>query len=317
MKRFIVIAVLISLVIASIIYFSMEMGSQHAAEDAAWLDANDDIHPQSSYGDSASESVQSNIQRPSEEIVMSVTDSDPLVLNRVFAYELSLVDGFAEMALSRGWSHDAQMKNLSIWHGLCSAADADVSALLSASNTGTATVADIEKLCADYDSVMQAIEDVLEVEEIEREFGMDERTRLESSLEDFGPDFATRSAIAELAQALDALNYARALEIVWFLGLFDFAGVSEELSVYSRRPNPETVFAVTTAIFCGNIGGCDSDHPLTLNLCFLFQDLPCGRAPASVYDAIDQILTGHEIDTFNEMNQSLIRLLNRHRLGGF
>jgi hypothetical protein len=99
------------------------------------------------------------------------------------------------------------------------------------------------------------------------------------------------------------------------LGVYDFEGVSTEYAVYGRRPKVETIFAVSASLFCSYIGGCGKAHPIVMNLCFQFHDLPCARVPLDVYDAIDQILTGHEVEIFNEMSQSLVELLNRHHRG--
>jgi len=207
------------------------------------------------------------------------------------------------------------MNNVAIWRSLCEAGDYQMSAFLGESRDAEQVRENVARLCSGYDAKRQELDEHLEVENMERMEGVNRRAALENSLDELGPDGATITAVAEISRSLDESDYAGVIGAVWFLGHYSFDGVSSELAVYSHRPNVETMFAVSSSIFCSSIGGCDGSHPVTINLCMMFPWRPCGRAPADIHDAIDQILTGTDVDTFNQMNHALVRLLNRYRAG--
>lgn len=234
-------------------------------------------------------------------------------ISKIFSYELSLADGISKMASDGLWSYDQMMKNMALWENLCSKGLSDSSAIIHSFSDIQSAYSKIDLLCEDFSSRIAEIDDFIEVEIDESAAGFGERANLESSLKSLGPDSASRQAISELSSALDNSNYAQVVEIIWFLGIYKFDNVSEEFRIYTNRPSVETIFSVAASIYCNYIGGCYGQHPVTLNLCLQFDDLPCSRAPRDVFDSINQILTGHEIDTFNQMNSSLIRLINRYR----
>ncbi|MGY6632013.1 MAG: hypothetical protein ACXIUL_13525 [Wenzhouxiangella sp.] len=236
-------------------------------------------------------------------------------LKVVFDQSLPLADSFERMAVEGRWTYDDSIQNLILWQFLCDAGDHRLSQLVDEPGNSEMLQKRVGRLCDGFAEKQQEMDDLTDVEGEERLEGINRRAALENSLSELGPDLATRAAIAELSRALDVADYAGALGAVWFLGVFQFDGASPEWVVYTRQPNVETIFAVTSSIFCSAIGGCDGTHPVTLNLCLMFPWLPCGQAPDSIYHAIDQILTGSELETFNEMNASLIRMLNRYRAG--
>jgi len=239
--------------------------------------------------------------------------SAPTPLERAFDNQISLIEGVSEMALSGTWNYDGKAKNLALWDNVCELGNERVSALIARSDDWVALTERLERFCQGFSSTSQEIDDFLEVEIVDRAAGVNERAALEDSLETLGADGATRLAVSELSHALDTLNYARVLEVVWFLGIYRFEGQSEQFVLYQRPPSVETNLAVASAILCGERGGCEHDHPITLSLCLQFRDLPCTRPPTDLYDAINQILTGHEIETYNSMTSGLTRLLNEYR----
>lgn len=239
----------------------------------------------------------------------------PSLVKDVFDFSLPLVEGFEEMAIRGDWSYDGKLKNIGLWGFLCQTNDHEISLLLKDSSDADSVRENVTRLCEGFDTKKQEIDEFLEVEVDERMLGNNDRATLENSLDKFGPNVATIAAVAELSRSLDSLDYAGVVGAVWFLGVYHFDGVSQELVLYSRQPNVETIYSVSSSIFCNYIGGCDRNHPITLNLCLMFPWLPCSRRPDNIYEAIDQILTGNELETFNEMNAALIRLLNRHRQG--
>lgn len=226
-----------------------------------------------------------------------------------------LVEAINEMALRGQWSYDDKAKNLAIWESLCSARDDSLSSLIDEEGSPSGNSATFDSLCKDFSSVQQEVDDFIRLEIDERARGVNERARLEESLDKAGPDDATVIAVSELSRALRSFDYARVLEIVWFLGVYDFSGSSSEYSLYSRNPSVPTMFAVSASIFCTYIGGCGTEHPVSLNLCLQFPERPCSRYPVDIYDAVDQVLTGAEVETFNTMQNSLVRLLNRYHQG--
>ncbi len=241
--------------------------------------------------------------------------ADPTPFEQTFDYQLPLVEGIDAMALSGQWNYDSKAKNLAVWENLCSVDKEQVSMLSAQSEAPTTLPERVERFCAGFSSISQEIEDFLEVEIVDRAAGVNERAALEDSLETLGADGTTRLAVSELSRALDSLDYAKVLEVVWFLGVYQFEGLSQRFVLYQHPPNVETNIAVASAIFCGHIGGCAGDHPITLSLCFHFRALPCSSPPTDLYDAINQILTGHEIETYNSMTTRLTRLLSEHRRG--
>ena len=234
---------------------------------------------------------------------------------QIYEYETPLIDGIKEMAPNGSWDYDKMMKNIALWENLCTKELNESPTMIDGFSNPQSIYSKINLLCKNFSSRVSEIDDFIEVEIDESAAGISDRASLESSLDRLGPDSATRRAIYELSDALDNSNYARVVEIVWFLGIYQFDGVSEEFQIYTNRPKVETIFSVAASIHCNYIGGCHGKHPVTLNLCFQFEDLPCSRPPNDIFDSINQILTGHEIDTFNQMNSSLVRLLNQYHRG--
>jgi hypothetical protein len=248
-------------------------------------------------------------------VPMTAPSSEARRMQEVFAYSLPLVEAFEQMAVEGVWSYDDQVLNVGMWQFLCEAGDYQLSAFQGESRDAGELRENVATLCHGFDAKRQEIEDFVEVEAEERMAGVNRRAALENSLDALGADGATIVAVAELSRALDAMDYAGVVGVAWFLGHYHFDWQSADLTVYSHPPNVETIFAVSSSIFCGSIGGCSGSHPITINLCMMFPWLPCSRRPADVHDAIDQILTGTQLDTYNEMNSALVRLLNRYRAG--
>jgi hypothetical protein len=264
-------------------------------------------------------SVQGDSEEGNEDLspVLAAMDREgqAVPVEKAFDYEQSLLESVNEMGLSGQWTYDERVKNLALWEHLCHARDERISTLIEEPERSGALIASLDKLCEGYSSVSTEVDDLLEVEVDERARGVNDRAELETSLQELGPDAATVFAIHELSSALEALDYAGALEVVWFLGNYNFNGVSDEFRIYQRKPSVEAIFAVSASIFCNYLGKCGEKHPVVLNLCFQFPDRPCSAPPVGIYDAVDQILTGYEIETFNQMNSSLVRLLNRYYSG--
>lgn len=266
----------------------------------------------SGFEGSAQADSEESIEAVPQAIATKNKEEQAIPVEEAFDYEQSLLVSINEMGLSGRWSYDEKVKNLAVWEGLCLARDDSKSTLIDGSDESDALLADLEKLCEDFSAVPPEVDDFLQVEIDERALGINDRADLEMSLDELGPDAATVLAIQDLSRALEALDYARTLEVVWFLGIYNFDGASEEFKIYQRQPRVETIFAVSASVFCNYLGNCRESHPVVLNLCFQFPDRPCFRQPVDIYDAVGQILTGYEIETFNEMNGSLVRLLNRY-----
>lgn len=226
-----------------------------------------------------------------------------------------IVEAINEMALKGQWGYDQKARNLALWESLCLAGEERLSSLINEEGSPSDIRTGLDTLCKDFQTVKQEIDDFIRVEIDERESGSNDRARLEQSLEDMGPDAATVFAISELSKALQSFDYAKALDVVWFLGVYDFSATSSEFSLYSRTPTVPTILAVSASLFCTYVGGCGREHPVSLHLCLQFPERPCSKNPVDIYDAIGQVLTGAELETFNTMQRSILRLLNRYHRG--
>lgn len=261
-------------------------------------------------------SVSDSVERSGQYALSSGPPSDAVAeILKAFDQSLPLTESFESLAVRGVWEYDDKVQNVLMWQFLCETNGVDRFPFLTSGAESNRLRERVAGLCEGFEAERQAMEDFLEVEAEERSQGVNSRAVLENSISEFGPDYATRAAIAEISRSLDAADYAGVILAVRFLGHYEAYGVSSSEAIYSNQPNYETNHAVAASIFCAHIGGCDGEHPIALNLCLMFPWLTCNRSPDSVYDAIDQILTGREIETFNEINQSLVTLLNSYRSG--
>ena len=238
-------------------------------------------------------------------------------ISKILNYEASVVDTYKELAIEREMSYEAAMKNVALWGQICSAADEKIHEIYGESGEldgSNSIIENVSELCEDLSrDIQDEINDLLDAEIItpSEETWM---TEVRSTLDDFGRDAAFDRAIDQLSRSLDSYNYALSLDTVWFLGTsftmyddprseFDYSYLSSDV---------EVIFSVGAKLFCEHLGGCNGQHPVTLQLCLQFNDRRCTN-PLSITNAIDQILTGAEHQEFLEMHFGLRNAVSLHQ----
>lgn len=246
-----------------------------------------------------------------------VSDSRPI--QEAFSGEISITEALKSMALEGRIGYDRLVKNLSYWEPLCSAKDSRLNESGRISRTDrTQSEEDILNIfCSDFPSnFSQELDEFLSVHLEETTEGANAWSRRLSSIKDLGADSALESAIGHLKAALEIGNYAEVVDIVSFLG---FSRLLEEERIYEDRLVPggefadiEVMIAASSSLFCRYLGGCSGQHPVTMSLCLQFRERQCSN-PGSIDHAVEQILTGHELDLFYRMRQSIMALLSNAR----
>ncbi len=115
----------------------------------------------------------------------------------------------------------------------------------------------------------------------------------------------------QLLDALQSQSMSSAVWAAWQLqqhGLIDFP---DELAVPEHGQIMIDLIVPTAAalaLTCAQIGGCSDNHPLVISLCVWPGRGPC-QPPLDLYQAIDQLLTGSEIQYFNHLLDEVEREL--------
>lgn len=254
------------------------------------------------------------------DLARSAADLDNVTeqkISEMLNYEASVVGTYKQLAVDRKLSYEAAMKNVALWDTICSVADEkihDIYGERRESDGSNSIIGNVSELCEDFSRDIQGeINDLLDAEIItpSEETWM---TEVRSTLDDFGRDAAFDRAIDQLSRSLDRYNYALSLDTVWFLGIsftmqndprseFDYSYLSSDV---------EVIFSVTAQLFCERLGGCNGQHPVTLQLCLQFNDRRCTN-PVSITGAIDQILTGSEHQEFLKMHFGLRNAIILHQ----
>src|SRR6056297_409382 len=121
--------------------------------------------------------------------------------------------------------------------------------------------------------------------------------------ETLGAGAAVDGAIASMPAALERLDYAQVLELVWLTGLLPSISpgpVDPEIRG-QLSDDAQVAFAVSASMYCRHIGDCQARHPVVLLLCQqMWPDRQCS-APRDIHDAVDQLLTGAEYEEYLSM----------------
>lgn len=238
-------------------------------------------------------------------------------ISEILRYEASVVDTYKQLAIDREFDYEAAIKNIALWDPVCSAADEKIHEIYGErreSDGSNSVIGNIESLCKDFSRDMESeITDLLDAEIItpSEETWM---TELRSALNDFGRDPAFDRAIDQLSRSLERYNYALSLDTIWFLGTsFTMHNdLGSEFKYNYLSSDVEVIFSVTAQLFCEQLGRCNGQHPVTLQLCLQFNDRRCTN-PTSIANAIDQILTGSERQEFLQMHSGLRNAISLHQ----
>lgn len=244
----------------------------------------------------------------------SVDDSTPVAnsspIQNAFSGESSIIEALKSMAYDGRIGYDSLVQNLALWEPLCSINSSRLieSGLVDDGDENQTEEDKVETFCRDFPSDFSGeLDDFLSVQLIETSQGVNGWSRRLSSIEDFGADIALESAVNDLENALDLGNYAAVADIVWFLG---FSGLLENRDRFipGAFADPEVLIAVSSSLFCLSLGGCSGQHLVTWSLCLQFQERQCSN-PDSIHHAVEQILTGHELDLFYRVHQAILARL--------
>ena len=238
-------------------------------------------------------------------------------ISKILNYEASVVDSYKELAIEGEMSYEAAIKNISIWNQVCSVSDEKIHEIYlepRESNSSNSIVDRIEELCEGFSGDVKGEIDDLAHAEMITHWEETWMTEVRSSLDDFGWDAAFERAIDQLSRSLHRFNYALALDTVGFLGFSStlYDEPRSELKYSYLSSDIRVIFSVTAKLFCEQLGGCNGQHPITLQLCLQFNERRCSN-PVSITNAIDQILTGLEHKEFLEMHFGLRTAISRQR----
>lgn len=167
-----------------------------------------------------------------------------------------------------------------------------------------ATAANLETFCEGFSEntkaqIEQLVQDAMN--RISR--GERKHPELMQLSETRGAGAAVDAAIASMPAALQRLDYARLLELVWLAGLLPSisSGPRDPALNQTLSSDTQVAFAVSASLYCRHVGGCRSDHPVVLLLCQqMWPDRRCS-APRDIHDAIRQVLTGVEHEAYLSM----------------
>ena len=124
-------------------------------------------------------------------------------------------------------------------------------------------------------------------------------------------DGARALVFEQLLDGLQSQSMAYAMTAVWELQQHRLVDYPEALSVPGNAHLTMDLIiptAVALALTCSQIGGCSDNHFLVIALCSWPDRGPC-RPPLDLYQAIDQLMTGLEIQYFNHLLDEVEREL--------
>lgn len=248
----------------------------------------------------------------SQDALVKLPDISPV--QDAFSGQSSITEALKSIARNGRIDYDGLVKNLALWEPLCSANSSRLieSGLIEKTDETTPKDIEVAAFCRAFPSdFSRELSEFLSIDLEETFEGQNDWSRRLNSVENLGADLALESAIHDLQTALDWGDYAAIAEIVWFLG---YSGLLEERAEKDKFipgifADPEVLIVVSSSLFCLRLGGCSGQHPVTMSLCLQFRERQCSN-PGSIDHAVEQILTGYELDLFYRMRQSILALLS-------
>lgn len=267
---------------------------------------SDDSHSQ--YGSEESSIDESNSEKPSSTQQQSGHQAESTGVSPVrsaFNYEIPIASAYELQAAQGPGERKESLRNLSVWMEICEEPELTSHVHASSISDNASIGSKVGVFCEGFST-----ETVREINEhvndsLQRTSdGSNDSSSFNQLIRNEGVRTAAESALTQLQEALNNLDFGRTLQLVWQLG--SIPGITTNLGdaeierAISR--SPKVFDAVAVSLYCHTLASCGPDHPVTIFICLRHWPSRECADPRDVHDAIRQLLTGKEYDEYLEMS---------------